>query len=135
MKKLCIIDGESPEVAARAFPKLQNRTGEPYDRTVRFARHLQRSTIPTVPPADLSEKRESILVSTIGNGLAGAFKESLRGAQRVAVVLEPGPLGSHLGRWEAVRMAAAEKEVQEAVERFFRPRSTEKNDSEDPSPS
>lgn len=50
----------------------------------------------------------------------GPHQEGLRGVQRVVVVLEPGPLGGHLGRWEAARQTMAEKTVQQAVARFFR---------------
>ncbi|GIL59512.1 hypothetical protein Vafri_14276 [Volvox africanus] len=58
--------------------------------------------------------------SSLGSAVAGAVQAGLRGVQRVTVVLEPGPLGSHLGRWEAAKQVAAEQDVQRAVDRFFR---------------
>ncbi|PNH03824.1 hypothetical protein TSOC_010093 [Tetrabaena socialis] len=60
----------------------------------------------------------SALGSNLGGALSGAQQELARGVQQVVTVLEPGPLGGRLGRWENAKQAAAEEQVQRAVERF-----------------
>ncbi|PNW84302.1 hypothetical protein CHLRE_04g228925v5 [Chlamydomonas reinhardtii] len=60
----------------------------------------------------------SRLLDSAGSVLGGALREGLRGVQRVVVVLQPGPLGGRLERWEAARQETAERQVQAAVERF-----------------
>ncbi|KAG2482820.1 hypothetical protein HYH03_018261 [Edaphochlamys debaryana] len=56
--------------------------------------------------------------SAVGSLASGAVRDGLRGVQRIVEVLEPGPLGGKLRRWEHARGEAAEREVVEAVARF-----------------